>query len=207
MHWDAVYEQRGAEGVSWYQPVASTSLALIEALGVARDAAVVDVGGGASSLAGGLVDRGFTDVSVLDISKCALDAARERLGPGREDPGPVTWLHQDLLDWRPRNRFGLWHDRAVCHFLTDAADRARYLAVLRAAVQPGGAVVLATFAPDGPEYCSGLPVARYSAEQLADVLGSVAGRDFRTVRVEREEHVSPSGAVQAFTWVAGRLGS
>jgi trans-aconitate methyltransferase len=201
VHWDTVYEQRGAEGVSWYQPVASTSLELIDALDVPRDAAVVDVGGGASPLTAGLVERGFTDVSVLDVSKSALDTARERLGP----ESPVTWLHEDVLGWRPHRRFDLWHDRAVFHFLTDADDRARYLAVLGSAIRPGGAVVLATFAPDGPEYCSGLPVARHSARQLADALGSVVGRDFRAVHVRREEHTTPAGAVQVFTWVAGRM--
>ncbi|MQA84434.1 MAG: methyltransferase domain-containing protein [Streptosporangiales bacterium] len=198
LHWDTVYESRGTEGVSWYQPAASVSLELIDVLDVPRHTAVVDVGGGASRLADGLVERGFTDISVLDVSKSALDAARGRLDPD----APVTWLHEDVLDWRPGRRFGLWHDRAVFHFLTEPEHQAGYLAVLRSAIRPGGAVVLATFAPDGPEYCSGLPVARYSARQLAETLGE----DFRTVGVRREEHTTPTGAVQAFTWVAGRIG-
>lgn len=197
-HWDSVYEQRGVDGVSWYQPVATTSLELIDALDVPRDAAVIDVGGGASPLAAGLVERGFTNVSVVDISKAALDTARERLG----SEAPVTWLHDDVLAWQPDRRFDLWHDRAVFHFLTGADDRARYLAVLGSAIRPGGAVVLATFAPEGPEYCSGLPVVRYSARQLADVLGE----EFRAVHVRREEHTTPAGAVQVFTWMAGRIG-
>jgi 2-polyprenyl-3-methyl-5-hydroxy-6-metoxy-1,4-benzoquinol methylase len=170
---------------------------LIEMLGVSTDDAVIDVGGGASLLVDSLIGRGWSDVTVLDISHTALEAARERLG----SDAPVTWLDQDLLTWSPERHYGLWHDRAVFHFLVDAAERETYLRVLRAAVAPGGSVILATFASDGPEYCSGLPVVRYSAEDLATIL---AGTDFEVVESRCEEHTTPGGAVQPFTWVAGR---
>lgn len=196
-HWDSAYQDRGAHGVSWFQPDPTVSMELIEMLGVSTDDAVIDVGGGASLLVDSLIGRGWSDVTVLDISHTALEAARERLG----SDAPVTWLDQDLLTWSPERHYGLWHDRAVFHFLVDAAERETYLRVLRAAVAPGGSVILATFASDGPEYCSGLSVVRYSAEDLATIL---AGTDFEVVESRCEEHTTPGGAVQPFTWVAGR---
>lgn len=196
-HWDAAYTARGVQGASWYQAEASFSLELIDALGVTPDAAVVDVGGGASVFAERLAARGFRDVSVLDVSAEALAEARRRAGEG----APIRWLREDLLTWRPERLFDVWHDRAVFHFLVAPADRDRYLATLRAALQPGGAVLLATFAADGPEKCSGLPTARYAASELAAVLGP----EFELVEARREEHVTPAGAVQPFTWIAGRI--
>jgi SAM-dependent methyltransferase len=194
-HWEAAYETRGATEVSWFQTVPVVSLELIETLGVSQDAAVIDIGGGASSLVDHLVEQGFSDLSVLDISGTALGVARQRLGAG----APVSWLHQDLLSWRPSGRFDLWHDRAVFHFLV-GEDRDAYLEVLRCGIAPGGALIMATFAEDGPEYCSGLPVARYSTIEL----GSVLGEGFAVVETRREVHTTPAGATQPFTWVAAR---
>ena len=196
-HWDAAYAGRGVRGVSWYQGSPTVSLELIAALGIGRDAAVIDVGGGASVLVDRLVEKGFTEVFVLDVSPAALAESRRRLG----DPAPVGWLCEDLLVWRPGRRFDLWHDRAVFHFLVASADRDAYVRTLRSAIRPDGFVVLATFAPDGPEFCSGLPVARYSAEDLADLLGA----GFELLETRREEHVTPEGATQPFTWVAGSM--
>lgn len=195
-HWDAAYTRRGAAGVSWYQAEASISLDLIDALGVRRDAAVVDVGGGASVFAERLVARGFSDVSVLDLSSEALAEGRRHAGEG----APIHWLVEDVLVWRPERRFDVWHDRAVFHFLVDPADRETYLETLRFALQADGVVVLGTFAEDGPERCSGLPVARYSVAELAELLGA----EFELVATRREEHVTPGGVTQAFAWVAGR---
>lgn len=196
-HWDTAYAGRGVDSVSWYQDAPSVSLELIEALGISRDAVVIDVGGGASLLAERLVERGFVDVSVLDVSAAALAEARRRLG----DAAPVSWLHEDLLVWRPERRFVLWHDRAVFHFLVTFDDRDRYLQTLRSAIQDDGFVVLATFAPDGPGFCSGLPVARYSVAELAHLLGA----GFELLETRREEHITPRGVMQPFTWVAGRM--
>jgi len=195
-HWDAAYRSRGARGVSWFQAEPVMSLQMIQALGIDPTTAVIDVGGGASSLVDHLVADGFLDVSVLDLSDVALDEGRARLGVG----GAVTWLHQDILTWRPIRRFGLWHDRAVFHFLTEQVDQETYLAALADALEPGSGLVLATFAPEGPEFCSGLPVARYSTKQLLARLGE----GFVAVEERREEHVTPAGVIQPFSWLAAR---
>ena len=195
--WDAAYEQRGVDGVSWNQSVPTVSLKLIEQLGVPPEAAVIDVGGGASLLADNLVRRGFSDVTVLDISGSALDASRQRTSTGAS----ITFMQADLLAWRPSRRYDLWHDRAVYHFLVVDEDREAYARTLRQAIVPDGLVILATFAPDGPSTCSGLPVRRYSADGLAEIFGGA----FDVVESLREEHVTPRGSRQPFTWVAGRL--
>jgi trans-aconitate methyltransferase len=193
-HWDAAYQRLSPSGVSWFQPDGGFSVELVEALQLPRDTPVIDLGGGASSFVDELVRRGYSDVTVLDLSGTALSMARERLGAA----APVTWIHEDLLRWVPRRQYGLWHDRAVFHFLTLATDRRAYLDKLGATVAPAGYAVLATFAPDGPEQCSGLPVARYGPEDLTDALASVG---LQVVGVAREEHRTPSGVIQPFTWV------
>jgi hypothetical protein len=194
-HWDAAYRTLGAEGVSWFQAEPTMSLQMIRTLGIDHSTPIIDVGGGASSLVDHLVSEGFLDVSVLDLSETALNEGRRRLGTAKA----VTWLHEDVLTWRPPRRFGLWHDRAVFHFLTDEGDRARYLASISEALEPGSGIVMATFADDGPEHCSGLPVSRYSVEALFRVLG---GR-VTLVDARGELHTTPGGVVQPFTWVAG----
>jgi SAM-dependent methyltransferase len=199
-YWDSVYERRGASGVSWYQSVPRASLDLIRELGIARDTPVIDAGAGASALAGLLAAAGFTDLTAVDVSARALQAARRQLGGGADR---IHWIHADLLTWRPDRRYGLWHDRAVFHFLTQPAERAAYLATLRAGLRADGAVILATFAPDGPSQCSGLPVARYSPADLGRVLGA----GFTVTAVRSERHTTPGGAVQPFTWIAAKLGS
>jgi len=198
-HWDDAYATRGGEGVSWYQPSPRVSLELTDVLGVPREAAVIDVGGGASRLVDELVGRGFSDVTVLDVSVMALGEVERRLPA---DAG-VAVLQADVLEWHAPRRYDLWHDRAALHFLVDDGDRGRYLEALQAGLAPGGAVIVGAFAPDAPEQCSGLPVRRYSADDLAELLGST----FELAESRREEHVTPFGAIQPFTWVAGRLGA
>jgi hypothetical protein len=195
-HWDLGYQTQGATGVSWFEPVPVVSLELVEALKVPTDAAVIDVGGGASTLVDSLIELGFGDLSVLDISESALEAARVRLAGGPS----VGWLQADVLAWQPERRFDLWHDRAVFHFLVEKADRDAYLAVLNAGISRGGAIVMGTFAEDGPEYCSGLPVARYAPDDLVSVLGD----GFEVVETRQEKHVTPAGGSQAFSWIAAR---
>ncbi|MHB8220269.1 MAG: class I SAM-dependent methyltransferase [Acidimicrobiales bacterium] len=221
-HWDAAYTTRGVEGVSWYQPRPVVTLELLDSLSVPPGTAIIDVGGGASSLVGHLIDRGFDDLTVIDVSSEALAAARDRV----PDDAAVTWLHHDILTWDPPRIFGVWHDRAVFHFLTQPEDRERYRKVLRAGLAPGGIAIMATFAPDGPDSCSGLPVARYGAEELASVIGdtgcvdgaladgalaagaladgALADGALAAVASRSEVHVTPSGARQPFTWVAFR---
>jgi trans-aconitate methyltransferase len=180
--------------VSWYQAEPTVSLRLIEGLELDRDAALVDVGGGASALAERLLEHGFADITVLDISATALELARAAAGAGA---ARIRWLEHDLLSWSPQRQYDVWHDRAVFHFLTDSADRERYAEVLRSALRPGGKAVIATFAADGPTTCSGLSVARYSAAELVSVLGP----PLILLATHREEHHTPGGSIQPFTWV------
>jgi SAM-dependent methyltransferase len=152
--------------VSWYQPEPAMSLALVDRLRVPKPAPVIDVGGGASLLVDALLARGYLDLSVLDVSSTALEIARHRLG----NAAPVRWLCNDIMTWQPERRYALWHDRALFHFLTDVSAQTRYLNVMRQALGLGGALVMATFAADGPESCSGLPVARYDPGDLERLL-------------------------------------
>ena len=196
-HWDQIYRERGPREVSWFQADPAVSVELISAAVAGdRTTPVIDVGGGGSLLAATLARSGFTDVTVLDISARALDAAR------RQDPTrTVSFLRADVLSWQPPRQWQVWHDRAVFHFLTIPENRARYLATLRRGLRPGGSLVLATFAPGGPTHCSGLPVARYSAQDLATELGG----DFTVTITRTEQHHTPDGAMQPFTWVGARL--
>lgn len=192
-HWEARYRGQAPDEVSWFQRDPAMSLRLLAAAGLGPHTSVVDVGGGASTLADRLLDLGVPDITVLDLAAGALRESRDRLGPAGAQ---VTWLAQDLLQWRPVRRYDLWHDRAMFHFLTEPGDRARYAAVLDEALGPDGSVVIATFAEDGPEYCSGLPVVRYREDELARQFP-----DLHPVRAQREEHRTPAGAIQPFTWL------
>ncbi len=194
-HWERVYEARAVEALSWFQPHAERSMELIAATGVELSAPIIDVGGGASILVDDLHEAGYGNLSVLDISAAALDAARKRLGA--EVAATVTWIEADITQADlPEEAYDIWHDRAVFHFLTASEDRARYVATMSKAVRPGGWVVMATFADDGPEKCSGLAVVRYRPEALAAELGEA----FTLERHFRDEHATPSGAVQRFVW-------
>jgi SAM-dependent methyltransferase len=203
-HWDQVYASRGQRQVSWYQPDPRLSAALVTdaaaSLPAGRDSAVIDAGGGASLLAQRLTSIGFTDVTVLDLSAAALAAGRARPGSSR-----IRWINADLLGWKPPRAYQIWHDRAVFHFLVSPADRAAYLATMRAALPGGGAVILAAFAADGPEYCSGLPVARYDPAGLAAELTAAYGDAVTITGHHAEQHRTPAGAVQPFTWLTARL--
>ena len=193
-HWEQVYHTRAPEQVSWYQLEARNSLELIRLARPDRAAAIIDIGGGASTLVDSLVDADYRDVTVLDLAPDALAIARARLG-ARADS--VHWMTADILAAElPAARYDIWHDRAAFHFLTNPDDRARYVAQLRHALSPGGYLVMATFALDGPPRCSGLDVIRYSAESLAGELGS----GFELVESVREEHRTPSGAIQRFQY-------
>ena len=192
-HWQKVYQTRSPTEVSWYQPVPHRSLELIQAAGPPPETAILDVGGGDSTLVDHLLAAGYTDISVVDVARAALDAARARVGAAG---GGVQWIAADITAWRPVRRYGLWHDRAVFHFLVDPTLRAQYVEVLRAALVPGGHVVIATFGPEGPTRCSGLDVRRYSADELSAELGPL----FRLVRSQIEEHVTPAGLAQQFLY-------
>jgi hypothetical protein len=195
-HWDERYSTIGASKVSWHEPVPAMLLRVLDSVGVTADESVIDVGGGASRLAEVLLDRGFGDLTVLDVSGAALSEARSRVG----DRPEVSWVQADLLLWQPDRTWTVWHDRAVFHFLTDPADRATYRELLHEAVEPGGVIIVGTFAADGPQSCSGLPVRRYSQAGLASELGA----DLVPLYSGSDVHHPPSGGTQPFTWVALR---
>lgn len=193
-HWESVYQSKPAQGVSWYRPHLETSLALLERAGLHRATRLIDIGGGASTLVDDLLALGLTELTVLDLSPSALAIARERLG---ERGAHMRWLAANLLDVDfAHGAFDLWHDRAVLHFLTTTDDTARYAAQAARAIAPGGHAVIGGFAPAGPERCSGLPVARRSARDIAGLLGPA----FMLLDARDELHVTPAGNTQAFAW-------
>ena len=193
-HWEDVYQTKHADAVSWFQAHATRSLEIIRSIGVPQTCKLIDVGGGASTLVDDLLHDGFKHLTVLDLSASALKVARTRLGAGGD---AVSWIAGDIRDVSlPAQTYDIWHDRAVFHFLTEAADRMAYVQQVMKAVKPGGHVIVATFAPDGPEQCSGLPVARYAPEQLHGEFGPA----FELLEHATEEHKTPWGSVQHFVY-------
>lgn len=192
-HWERVYTTKGEQDVSWFESLPALSLQMLEASGLNRDTCVLDVGGGDSRLVDYLAGRGMDCLAVLDISGAALQRAQSRLGTTANVP---VWIEADVTgDWTLKP-MDIWHDRAVFHFLTTPEDQVRYLAHLRAVLKVQGSAIIATFAPDGPETCSGLPVMRYSPESLAERLGS----GFTLVDAQRHVHQTPWGSTQAFQY-------
>ena len=190
-HWQTVYTSKGESEVSWFQDSPHPSLDLIALTGAARDAAIVDIGGGASRLVDALVDAGYTDLSILDLSEAALAAARARLGPRASQ---VRWIATDVTVWGPERAYDVWHDRAALHFLTASSDQDAYVKCLGRALRRGGHAIIGGFAPDGPEICSGLPVVRHDAASL----GTLLGAGFTLLDSRRHDHVTPWGATQRF---------
>jgi SAM-dependent methyltransferase len=189
-HWDRVYAENARTSVSWFEPLPRSSLAVIEGLDMPLYAPIVDVGESTSSMAAELLDRGHSDITVVDISGEALERAREDFAGGDQ----VTWVLADVRSYDFGRRLALWHDRAVFHFMVAPDDRHDYLATLARSVEPRGHVILATFGPAGPTRCSGLPAARYSADALAVTFGDRA----ELVSAHLEEHRTPSGVSQQF---------
>lgn len=194
-HWDSVYQRKAADSVSWFQPHARQSLDLIQRISAgAASNCVIDVGGGAATLVDDLLAAGRFEMSVLDISGAALDVARTRLGKAARQ---VQWIEGDITEVAlPEQRFDIWHDRAVFHFLTDEAQRQAYVEQVRRAVRPGGHVIVAAFGPNGPTQCSGLPVVRYAPGELH----AQFGRAFELLEHLQEAHHTPSGAIQQFVY-------
>lgn len=193
-HWEKVYTTKAADAVSWFQEHADLSLDLIKATGAGKDAAIIDVGGGASRLVDDLVAENYTDLTVLDLSAAALNAARKRLGV---QENKVRWIEADITEADlPGNRYDIWHDRAVFHFLTTPEQREAYVQTVSHSVKPGGHVIVAAFAEDGPLQCSGLPVMRYRPDELHDEFGEA----FTLLKHQKEAHHTPSGMVQQFVY-------
>ena len=192
-HWDAIYQAKGERDVSWFEALPAVSVEMIEAAGLTPDTCVVDVGGGESHLVDALLAKGLDCLAVLDVSGEALDHARTRIGTSSQ---VVTWIESDVTGIWSLKPMDIWHDRAVFHFLIKRDDRGRYMAHLRQTLKRGGHAIIATFALDGPEQCSGLPVARYSPETLAAELGG----SFALVETRQHEHITPWGVVQPFQY-------
>ena len=190
-HWEAVYRARDPATTSWFQSVPARSLELIRSTGIGTSIPIIDIGGGASTLVDHLLAAGYSDLTILDIAPTALVHAQGRLGTMAAQ---VSWIEGNVLQFVPPRRYGLWHDRAVFHFLTDPADRDRYLGALKAGLARGGHLILATFGPDGPTSCSGLEVQRYSATELQQVLGA----GFQLEQSLLDQHLTPAGGRQQF---------
>jgi ubiquinone/menaquinone biosynthesis C-methylase UbiE len=193
-HWETVYSTKSSETVSWFQPHAELSMRLIQETGVSKGAVLIDIGGGASTLVDDLLSNGFSNLSVLDLSAAALAISQQRLG---DQASLVQWLEADITQAHfPASSIDVWHDRAVFHFLTTPAERSAYVKVLLHSLKPGGHVVIATFAKDGPVQCSGLPVVRYSVAELQLALGD----NFSLVTSMQESHHTPFNSVQEFIY-------
>jgi len=190
-HWEKVYTSKSENEVSWFQESPAPSLALIVDIGAALSSAIIDIGGGASRLVDQLIDRGFQDVTVLDLSATALETAKARLG-GRATR--AHWLVADATLWEPSRTYDIWHDRAAFHFLTEERDRSAYIARLKQGLKIGGHAIIATFALDGPEKCSGLPVMRYDGPRLGQTLGP----EFKLLQSQGNDHATPWGSHQQF---------
>ena len=190
-HWESVYTSKGEREVSWFQESPAPSLELLELVGANPRSAIIDIGGGASRLVDTLLSLGYKDVTVLDLSAAALAAAQARIG---EKAQRAQWLAADVASWAPSRTYDIWHDRAAFHFLTEERDQAAYVGRLRLALRKEGHAIIGTFAPDGPEKCSGLPVIRHDAASLSHALGA----DFVLVDARRHEHLTPWGSMQRF---------
>jgi SAM-dependent methyltransferase len=190
-HWQGVYTKRAENEVSWFQESPAPSIELIMQVGATHTSPIMDIGGGASRLADDLIDKGFEDVSVLDVSEAALRLAKARLG---DRAARVDWIVADVTTWEPSRTYDIWHDRASFHFLTEEHDRTAYVKRLKQALKVGGHAIIATFALDGPERCSGLPVVRYDPESLGRILGPA----FQLTNRREHRHATPWGTEQSF---------
>lgn len=198
-HWEDIYGHKTPDQVSWYRPHLERSIQFIEGAGLPKDAAIIDVGGGASTLVDDLLDRGYSNITVLDISSTSMMGAKDRLGPRAET---VTWIVGDITQVQlPEHGYDFWHDRAVFHFLQDVAMRRRYVAAVSRALKPAGHIVVATFGPAGPEKCSGLEVMRYSPDELH----AEFGRGFKKIASCSEAHLTPWGSEQEFVYCYCRI--
>ena len=192
-HWEQVYSDKKSTAVSWYQQHPERSLELIKATGIDPMASIIDIGGGASTLVDFLLEAGYKNLSVLDISHAAIKQAKSRLG---SHDGKVEWIEQDITEFKAERCFDLWHDRAVFHFLIDEKDRTRYVQVMLSALNIGAHVIIAAFDDNGPKKCSGLEVMHYSPEKMTAVLGD----SFQLIETSTENHLTPGGSSQSFVF-------
>lgn len=191
LHWEIVFDTKDTRKVSWYQPVPETSLRLIRETGLPLSSAIIDVGAGDSYMADHLLNLGYSDISLPDISGLALKAIRKRMG---RDAERIRFIEADVLDFQPERKFDIWHDRAVFHFFTERKDIEKYVEVVSSNLVPGGYLIVGTFSENGPESCSGLKVQRYSEEEMENTFN----RGFEKIRCFTENHTTPSGSEQNF---------
>jgi SAM-dependent methyltransferase len=197
-HWERIFNAKRSQEMSWHQPRLEMSLALMKLTGVDANGAIIDIGGGTSTLVDDLLEAGFADLTVLDIAAPALERVRARLAARAE---AVNWIEGDIREVElPSARFDVWHDRAVFHFLAGKESRERYVATMKSALRPGGHAIIATFGPDAPPQCSGLDVVHYSPEQLMAELSP----GLHMIHSARELHKTPSGNEQEFTYACFR---
>ncbi len=197
-HWENIYNNKQLHEVSWYQPTPTTSLALIEMLNIPSEAKIIDIGGGDSLLVDNLLQHGFKDLSVLDISEKALERAQRRIG--EDNSAKVKWIEADISTFEPDTLYDLWHDRAVFHFLTEHEAVAHYVAISSAHIKKGGYLIVATFSEEGPFKCSGMPIQQYNEESLP----AVFVENFETERVFKQIHLTPTGNEQSFVFAVLR---
>ena len=195
-HWNGIYGARAEDELTWFEETPSVSLELVRRY-LPPGNAFLDVGAGASRLVDTLLEEGFGPLAVMDLSGAALAASRQRLGDRSNE---VTWVEADVTRWKPDQTYALWHDRAVFHFLTEAVDRAAYAQAMTGALNAGGFAIIATFADDGPEKCSGLPVIRYTPERLARELDRLLPNVFEMIEAKRHMHITPKGNRQSFQY-------
>jgi methyltransferase family protein len=191
-HWNSRFTNTDPEALTWFDPEAEATMRLLGRFGGANFSGLIDVGAGNSRLVDALLDTGADDLTLFDISDAALAQTRDRLGPRTED---VTFISGDIRDWQPERQWTIWHDRAVFHFMVSDEDQAAYISALDLATRAGALILLATFSPEGPEKCSGLPVARHDGQSLSNRLG----RGYRLLHEERRDHITPGGTAQNFT--------
>jgi SAM-dependent methyltransferase len=190
-HWDQAHAARKVQEVSWYQKIPALSLEMIQKARIAKDAPLIDVGGGASPLVDYLLKEGYRDITVLDISAIALNKARHRLG---DNASRVEWIEQDISHYKPERKFSLWHDRALFHFLTVGSERKKYIQALKKSLHPGGQLIISAFAVGGPSKCSGLDIIQYDAPKLERELGG----EFTLVEQGQVLHHTPAKKEQLF---------
>jgi SAM-dependent methyltransferase len=191
-HWETIYETKTPDQVSWTQEIPTVSLEFIHKFNIPKSASIIDIGGGDSKLIDHLLKEGFTNVSVLDISEAAIGRAQKRLG---KDAKKVTWIVSDILDFHPDKKYDVWHDRAAFHFQTDSKSIDQYLNIVKQSVE--GMVIVGTFSPEGPKKCSGLEIKQYDEDGMKEKFEK---NSFKNIECKREDHITPSGAVQNFVF-------
>lgn len=192
-HWENIYETKAESDFSWFQPYPQTSVDFINLFKLPKTASIIDIGGGDSHLADALLELGYTDITVLDISTKSIERAKARLG---EKATAITWMSSDIIDFEPQRKYDFWHDRVAFHFLTTEIQIIKYLAIVKQGVKSGGHLVLGTFSDKGPTRCSGLEIRQYTEASMS----ALFEKDFKRIKCVEETHVTPFSTQQNFVF-------